>query len=237
MAGEGSRGPASCSRVYIQFQDAVRLMHQNVNKQLDLRQHSFESMVTTTCREGSGRRDRSGPGWVSITTTQMPDGQGSVAVDISVGSELKESMYAKGSMVANKTVVSVVTTTPQAGGDLISVLAITESPTQPLSITRIDTVAPCRPGGDVSPMHGQEDRRRDRPDKGHEEERRKKQSPATASNFDPANGPQHPLTSVSSAAACVSSPSSSRDPRETREPRDPRTSSKKERRRLDEECK
>lgn len=132
-------------RRYITFRNPVRILHQNVSRQLDVRQWVYDEAQVLDCRNGSGRSETWPGGWVCVTVVQSGDGvpgsgpvHGCMSLDIFSGNEKVDSTFYTGNIVSSKTVSSVVTN-PSAdgsGGTLLTLVA--DSGT--LQLTRVEHV-------------------------------------------------------------------------------------------------
>lgn len=212
MADE--RIPVTSNRTYFNFIKPVRMLHQNVNKALDVRQFSFDKLSIVECQDGIGRSENHGSGWVCFTTAQNTDGssapQGFMSMDVTVEGELKHSLFVRGCIANNKNVSSAVSS--QASGEgslLLTVIADSTS----LQVTKVAVSGRSHDGASSSismqtTVPGDDPRKRKTPSSC---------SPITTQMSEPLNGP------------CQI--------RENRDPRDPRNGAKKERRRPDDECK
>lgn len=213
---------ATSVRKYITFQNPNRSLHQNVNKSLDVRQWNFDGARVLDCRDGVGKVDHWGKGWLCVTIVQHSDlpmsssgsPQGVMSLDITVGEEPVENMFYHGNIVNNKSVSSVVGNSVHPNGDCSAVLVTLVSEGNSLQITKVEHTL-WGSGGHGG--HGSaedaptDDRRRERTEKGHDDDRRKR--------FEVMNGAGHSRDRSGSAASVAAS-----------------GGKQKERRRADEDC-
>lgn len=213
MGSSDERSFASC-RTYFSFGKVNRLLHQNINRTLDVKQFAFETVQVMECRDGVGTTEKLGSGWLFINMQNGdaagsgpgPNQQGFMSVDISVGNDLKSSMFVRGNIASNKTVCSVVSSHVSDNGSVSStLLTVVTDNSSTLHITKVDNNC-CRTSDGSS-----DDRRRDR---SYDDDRKKRASTPSASlgqlscsvpGYDPTNSAIHP-----------------RDPRIAGKPRDRR---------------
>lgn len=135
------RPPIMSGRTYFNFIKPTRMLHQNVNRSLDVKQYAYERVSIFECQDGVGRSETHGPGWVCFTTAQNGDGsggapQGFMSMDVTAEGELRHSIFIKGSIANNKNVSSVVSSNPSSYGEgstLFTVIAESGS----LQVTRV----------------------------------------------------------------------------------------------------
>lgn len=146
-------------RTYLSFEKVTRLLHQNVNKVLDVKQFAFESMQIVECRDGVGKTQKLGPGWLCVTAVHSGEGssqtppQGFMSVDVTVDNDLKVSMFVRGSLATNKTICSVVCSTTGPNGDsLCTLLTVMSDNSNVVQITKVENS--CSPSGTASGLSG-----------------------------------------------------------------------------------
>lgn len=161
------------SRTYITFSGVVRTLHQSMSKVLEVKQYSFDSARIFDCKEGNGRTETWGKGWMCVTVVQnteaptAPSGgmQGFMTIDITVDDSLVDSMFFKGTVVSSKTASSVAGTTIQSNGEQRSSLVTLLSDGGSLQFTRVvhcfrghghaahpgSSAGPVGSGGSVAP--------------------------------------------------------------------------------------
>nr|WEG70911.1 protein UL112 [Mastomys natalensis cytomegalovirus 3] len=216
-------------RRYVICQNPVRTLHQNMNKTMDIRFWVFESARIVDCCTDESKCQHIGAGWMCATIVQSASegvtgpAQGSMSIDFAGDSDTGiNNIFAKGSVVCNKTVSSVATQGSDGNGGSLVTLVSDASTLQIISVEhtsghssghRMETDTSESSHATSMPVvigsASSEERRRDR-DRTHDDERRK------------VNGSTHRDRSSASSSGNSSAQSSG--------------AKQKEKRRIEEEC-
>lgn len=142
------------TRKYIEFHNVARLLHQNVSKSMEVKQFYFEHATVLEYTNTSSRSDRWGSGWVCMTIVQdmdlhaqrpSPGQSGFMCVDVAVDNEPKENMFTKGTVAAEKALISAAGTHTHDGDVYVSTLMSIVFDPHRIKITRVDHTSRSHP--------------------------------------------------------------------------------------------
>lgn len=162
-------------RRFYTFQGVNRTLYQNVNQSFSVRQFTFDDAQVLECRDGVGKTEHWGKGWICVTCVQYSEtapvsagsAQGFMSIDVMCNGDLKASMFSCGNVVVNKSVSSVVGTS-QGETDSGAVLLTLVAEGGTLQITKVENRWSRTPSDGLSVQDGR---------RVHDDERRKKAAP------------------------------------------------------------